>query len=130
MPAGLQKGARCYFGCKGFIRTDGGGFVERVLADQGLSSATNQAHLREAGLKSGIMFRAARGHPLSARQKPFNRRVSRRRCNGNERSPSGVASSSITLPRTTIRLAGATGASNVRAHHAPVDAQGGAVGRR
>jgi hypothetical protein len=74
MPAGLQKGARCYFGCKGFIRTDGDGFVERVLADKGLSSATNRAHLREAGLKSGIMFRAARGpsaeRPAEAVQSP------------------------------------------------------------
>ena len=28
----LKKGSRCFFGYKGFIRTDGDGYVERVLA--------------------------------------------------------------------------------------------------
>ena len=36
-------------------------------------------HLAAAGLKSGIMYRASRGHPLGARQKQFNRLVARRR---------------------------------------------------
>lgn len=100
----LKKGRRCFFGYKGFLRTDGDGFVEhvlarpanegeaphfpamvegctarRVLADKGLASAANRAHLAAAGLKSGIMFRAARGHPLRPRQKQFNRLVARRR---------------------------------------------------
>ena len=100
----LQKGSRCFFGTKGFIRTDGDGYVERalarpanegeaphfpalvagctarrVLADKGLTSAANRAHLAAAGLKSGIMVRASRGHLLGARQKQFNRLVARRR---------------------------------------------------
>ena len=85
----LKKGSRCFFGYKGFIRTDGDEYVERVLArpanegeaphfpalvagctarrvlaDKGLASAANRAHLAAAGLKSGIMYRASRGHPL------------------------------------------------------------------
>ena len=87
----LKKGSRCFFGYKGFIRTDGDGYVERVLArpanegeaphfpalvagctarrvlaDKGLAGAANRAHLAAAGLKSGIMYRASRGHPLGA----------------------------------------------------------------
>ena len=53
--------------------------ARRVLADKGLASAANRAHLAAAGLKSGIMYRASRGHPLGARQKQFNRLVARRR---------------------------------------------------
>ncbi len=100
----LQKGSRCFFGTKGFIRTDGDGYVERVLArpanegeaphfpalvtgctarrvlaDKGLASAANRAHLAAADRKSGIMVRASRGHPLGVRQKQFNRLVARRR---------------------------------------------------
>ncbi len=96
----LKKGGRCLFGYKGFVRTDGEGFVERVLArpanegeaphfpamvsdctarrvlaDKGLSSAANRACLTAAG----IMFRASRGHPLSRHRRRFNRLVSRRR---------------------------------------------------
>ena len=74
----LKKGSRCFFGTKGFIRTDrvcgaGAGAAgergeaphfpalvtgctaRRVLADKGLASAANRAHLAAAGLKSGIM---------------------------------------------------------------------------
>ena len=43
--------------------------ARRVLADKGLASAANRAHLAAAGLKSGIMYRASRGHPLGVRQK-------------------------------------------------------------
>ncbi len=100
----LKKGGRCLFGYKGFVRTDGEGFVERVLArpanegeaphfpamvsdctarrvlaDKGLSSAANRACLTAAGIQSGIMFRASRGHPLSRHRRRFNRLVSRRR---------------------------------------------------
>ncbi len=82
----LNKGGRCLLGCKEFVRTDGEGFVERVLArpanegeaphfpamvsdctarrvlaDKGLSSAANRACLAAAGIQSGIMFRASRG---------------------------------------------------------------------
>ena len=46
---------------------------------QGKPRAANRAHLAAAGLKSGIMVRASRGHPLGARQKQFNRLVARRR---------------------------------------------------
>ena len=48
-----------------------------VLADKGPASVANRADQHQAGLKSGIMFPAARDHPLAARQKQFNRRVAR-----------------------------------------------------
>ena len=55
------------------------GTARRALADKGLSSAANRACLTAAGIQSGIMFRASRGHPLSRHRRRFNRLVSRRR---------------------------------------------------
>ncbi|MBC6413136.1 MAG: transposase [Hyphomonadaceae bacterium] len=93
-----------HFGYKGFWRSDGEGYVERVLvrpanegeaphlphllkgctavrvlADKAYSSKTNRAVLGQQGFKSGIMYRARRNHPLSARQKRFNRLVAKQR---------------------------------------------------
>jgi IS5 family transposase len=102
--AWLKKGRKSFFGYKVFARSDGEGFVDKLLArpanegeaphlaamaagceaarlltDKGFASRSNREMLAGLGLKSGIMFRAARGHPLSHWQKQFNRLVSKAR---------------------------------------------------
>lgn len=97
----LGKGRRSWFGDKAFLRSDGEGFVgkvparpanegeaphfpallagcdgARVLADTGFASAAGRGTAKEAGLKPGIMFRAARGRPPTFWHKRFNRLVS------------------------------------------------------
>ena len=52
-----------------------GGTAQRVLADKSLASAARAAHLRAAALNSGIMYRAFRRRPLTARRMRFNRLV-------------------------------------------------------
>jgi IS5 family transposase len=100
----LRNWRKSYFGYKVFVRADGEGFVDKLLArpanegeaphlaamaagcgaarlltDKGFSSRANRDLLAGLGLKSGIMFRAARGRPLSHWQKQFNRLVSKAR---------------------------------------------------
>jgi IS5 family transposase len=48
----------------------------RVYADKGFSGEPNREVLKGHRLKNGIMYRAARGSPLSKRQKDFNKKVS------------------------------------------------------
>jgi len=84
-----EKGRKTHFGYKAFRRTNGDGYVERVLvrpayegesphpesmvegctarrvpADRDCSSAANQEMLAERGTRFGIMFRATRDRPL------------------------------------------------------------------
>lgn len=47
-----------------------------VLADKGYSSADNRCDLKEAGYCDLIMYKAARGHPLSEAQRLVNRAIS------------------------------------------------------
>jgi len=46
---------------------------------QGVSGAANREMLADRGKRSGIMFRAARDHPLGPWRKFFNRLVSKLR---------------------------------------------------
>jgi transposase, IS5 family len=48
-----------------------------VLADKGYSSAANRCDLGKAGYFDLIMYRAARGHPLSEAQRRVNHAISR-----------------------------------------------------
>lgn len=101
----LKKGKRCYFGYKGFVRTDvQDGFIEeahmtganvaecgklermiahhregRVYADKAYASRENRAILKQHGLKDGLMEKASRGHPLTFWQKLKNKLISKRR---------------------------------------------------
>lgn len=47
-----------------------------VYADKGYASKQRREALEQQGLHCGILFRGARAHPLSARQKRINRRLS------------------------------------------------------
>ena len=99
----VKKGAKSTLGYKGFARTDEEGFVDkvhttpanraespefghmiegasaqRVLADKAYASKANRERLR--GLhRDGIMRKAARGRPLRASEKRFNKLISKRR---------------------------------------------------
>ena len=99
----LKKGKRSYFGYKGFVRVDSDdGFIEqvkvtpanesevkhlesltsdleskKVYADKAYHSAANEESLKKRGLKNGIMHRAFRNRPLSAREKLRNRLISK-----------------------------------------------------
>lgn len=100
----LKKGNKSTFGYKLFTRTDGEGYIDkimarpaneneiphlptmargarakRVLGDKGTVSADNRAFLHSQNLKSGLMYKAARCHPLNKWQKEFNRIVSKSR---------------------------------------------------
>ena len=48
-----------------------------VLADKGYSSADNRCDLEEAGCFDLIMYKAARGHPLTEAQRLVNKAISR-----------------------------------------------------
>jgi len=48
----------------------------RVYADKGYCSRSNSDALHKRKLKDGIMDKAVRGHPLSARQKQRNKLIS------------------------------------------------------
>lgn len=99
----LKKGKRCYYGYKGFLTTDSeDGYIENVhvtsanesemrnlgnalgdaepewvYADKGYASEVNRAFLKSKGVKDGIMRKAARGKPLTERQKAQNRLISK-----------------------------------------------------
>jgi IS5 family transposase len=100
----LKKGKKSYFGYKGFVTTDGEGFItnahltpankaevrelehilpqvnaKRVLTDKGYASAENRRKLKQAGVKDGIMYKAAKNQQLSKWQKLFNKLVSKSR---------------------------------------------------
>ena len=103
----LKKGSKSHFGYQSFVQSDAEGFVEhthttpanlaetkeleravaevhqgarvRVLADKGFASAANKIMLHTKRIKCGLMRKAARNHPLSAREKLFNRLISKQR---------------------------------------------------
>lgn len=101
----LKKGKRCYFGYRGYIRTDeGDGYIESVevrsanesetkmlgtmaqdskaktiYADKGFASKENRNQLRTMGYRDGIMEKAARNKNLSIWQKLKNRLISLKR---------------------------------------------------
>ncbi|MCP5076229.1 MAG: IS5 family transposase [Rhodobacteraceae bacterium] len=99
----IKKGRKSMLGYKGFARTDEEGFVDkihvtpanvgespefgtmiegaraqRVLADKAYASRANRAALKGKH-RDGILRKAARGRPLRASEKRFNRLISKRR---------------------------------------------------
>lgn len=103
--AWTRKGSRYYYGYKGHMAVDANqGFIltghvtpancsdtkemkrlvssarlpkkSRVYGDKGFCSQSNRDALRKRNLKNGIMDKASRGRPLSARQKQRNRLIS------------------------------------------------------
>jgi len=99
----VKKGSKSTLGYKAFARTDEEGFVDkvhttpanraespefgtmiesakaqRVLADKAYASKANREKLRGKH-RDGIMRKAARGRPLRASEKRFNRLISKRR---------------------------------------------------
>jgi len=100
----VRKGRKSMLGYKGFARCDEEGFVDkvhvtpanagerpqfetmvegskaqRVLADKAYASKANRAHLKDNQLRDGIMRKAARGRPLRASEKRFNKLISKQR---------------------------------------------------
>lgn len=96
-----KKGPKSTLGDKGFARTGKGGFVDkihvtpanvgespqfgtmiegakaqRVLADKAYASKANRAALKGKH-RDGILRKAARGRPLRASEKRFNRLISK-----------------------------------------------------
>ena len=99
----VKKGSKSTLGYKAFVRTDEEGFVDkvhttpanraespefghmiegttpqRVLADKAYASKANRERLR-GHHRDGIMRKAARGRPLRASERRFNRLISKRR---------------------------------------------------
>lgn len=99
----MKKGSRSTLGYNGFARTDEDGFVDkvhttpanraespefatmidgasaqRVLADKACAGRANRAALKGRH-RDGIMRKAARGRPLRASEKRFNRLNSKQR---------------------------------------------------
>lgn len=99
----VKKGSKSTLGYKGFARTDEEGFIDRVrttpanraespefeamidgasaqrvLADKAYASRANREVLRGKH-RDGIMRKAARGRPLRASEKRFNKIISKRR---------------------------------------------------
>lgn len=99
----LKKGRKSTLGYKGFARTDEDGFIDkvhttpancgespefgtmidgskaqRVLADKAYASKVNRAAL-QGKHRDGIMRKAARGRPLRASEKRFNKLIPKRR---------------------------------------------------
>ncbi len=52
---------------------------KRLLTDKGFSSKENRTLVKEKGIKSGISYKASRGHPLKYSQVLFNKIVAKRR---------------------------------------------------
>lgn len=100
----LKKGNKSYFGYKGFIVTDDEGYVietdadsanvsecnklefisssintKRLLADKAYDSLKNREYLKSRYIKDGLMHKARRGKPLTARQKLFNKLIAKKR---------------------------------------------------
>jgi len=99
----VKKGSQSTFGFKGFARSDGEGYVEkvhttpandaespkfetmvegtnaqRILADKAYASKANREALR-GRYRDGIMRKAARHRPLRASEKRFNKMISKDR---------------------------------------------------
>jgi IS5 family transposase len=99
----IKKGGKSTLGYKGFARTDEEGFIDRVhttpanaaespefatmiegaraqrvLADKAYASRANREALKGKH-RDGILRKAARGHPLRASEKRFNKLISKRR---------------------------------------------------
>lgn len=55
------------------------GEISSLLADKGYSSKANREMLKSRGIESGILHKAARGKPLNAEQKEFNKLISKSR---------------------------------------------------
>lgn len=101
----LKKGKKCYFGYRGYAIADQEkGFIDaiavepanksemtklpeliekvqgkRLLTDKGFSSAENRKLVKEAGIKSGLSYKASKGSPLRYSQRLFNKIVAKRR---------------------------------------------------
>jgi IS5 family transposase len=101
----LKKGNKSYFGYKGFVTTDsthgaihrvyvkpahvsemrsleaalGDVRPEKLYADKGYASAANRDLLRSRGVRGGLMYKAARGRPLTPWQKRANKLISKSR---------------------------------------------------
>ncbi len=100
----LKKGGKSYFGYKGFVTVDDGGFItnmhvtsankpevkefsnilphinaERAMADKGYASHKNREALKNKGIKDGIMHKAYKNRPLTRWQRLFNKLVSKTR---------------------------------------------------
>ena len=101
----LKKGSKSHFGYQSFVQSDEEGFVEhthttpanlaetkeleravekvsagrRALADKGFASAANKTMLHSKKIKCGVMKKAARNRPLTAREKLFNKLISKQR---------------------------------------------------
>ena len=52
---------------------------KRLLTDKGFTSSENRKILAEAGLKSGLSYKASKGSPLSYSERLFNKIVAKRR---------------------------------------------------
>ena len=52
---------------------------KRLLTDKGFSSAENRKLVKEAGIKSGLSYKASKGSPLRYSQRLFNKIVAKRR---------------------------------------------------
>ena len=103
----LKKGNQSYYGYKKHVATNDDGMIlgletttanesdtkhfipllkkikikkgTRVKTDKGYSSKSNKEYLKENKLKSGIQYKAVRGKELTAREKQFNKIVSKTR---------------------------------------------------
>jgi len=102
----LKKGAKSYFGYRGYLRTDvEDGYIEavqihpanqaevnklsdmidttikrrRYYADKGFSSAENREQLKKHRLRDGLMHKAVRGKKLTPLQRWKNRFITKRR---------------------------------------------------
>jgi transposase, IS5 family len=94
-----QRRGKSFYGYKGHVGVDTSGLIRRalltpanihdstpadqlicgdeamVVADKGYHSRARRALLKAKGIKDGIMRRAGRGHPLSAKDRARNRRL-------------------------------------------------------
>ena len=101
----VKKGKKCYFGYRGYARSDAEGFIDkthvqpanlseikelkrmtdglckgvRVQADKGFFSAENKEMLKSKKLKNGLMYKAFRNKPLTKRKIQFNKLISKTR---------------------------------------------------
>ncbi len=139
----VKKGSKSTLGYKAFARSDEEGFIDRVhttpanraespefgamikgacaqrvLADKAYASRANRAALRGKH-RDGIMRKAARGRPLRASEKRFNRLISKRRfrveqCFGTMKRLFGLARARyFGLAKTHAQLAMAAIAQNL-----------------
>ena len=139
----VKKGSKSTLGYKAFARTDEEGFIDhihttpanrgespefghmikgtsaqRVLADKAYASKANREKLRGKH-RDGIMRKAARGRPLRASEKRFNKLISKRRfrveqCFGTMKRLFGLHRARyFGLPKTHAQLAMAAISQNL-----------------